>query len=73
MEMAPGMGAMRVVSGQGGFEVKINSPGHHARLPLALLEQHVSAQHQVGGLDSTDWSHLQGTGGKKTNHESVRG
>ena len=58
MEMAPGMGVMRVVSGQGGCSVKINSPWHRKRLPLALREVHVSAQHQVVGLDSTDRHHL---------------
>ena len=32
--MAAGMGVMRVVSGQGGCSVKINSPWHGKRLPL---------------------------------------
>ena len=65
MEMAPGMDVMRVVSGQGGCSVKINSPWHRKRLPLALREVHVSAQHQVVGLDSTDRHHLYERGEKK--------
>ena len=73
VEMARGMGVVRVASGLGGFEVKINSPDHCARLPLALLHAQLFAEHQVERVDSTDWSHLQGTGEKKTNHESARG
>ena len=65
VEMAPGMGVMRVVSGQGGCSVKINSPWHRKRLPLVLREVHVSAQHQVVGLDSTDRHHLYERGEKK--------
>ena len=63
--MAAGIGVMRVVSGQGGCSVKINSPWHRKRLPLALREVHVSAQHQVVGLDSTDRHHLYERGEKK--------
>ena len=73
MEMARGMGVMRVASGLGGFEVKKNSPGHRARLPLWQLHAQLLAQHQVERVDSTGWSHLQDTRASKTNIESARG
>ena len=73
MEMARGMGVMRVASGLGGFEVKINSPGHRARLPLQQLHAQLLAQHEVERVDSTGWSHLQDTGATKINPESARG
>ena len=63
--MAEGMGVMRVVSGHDVYSVKINSPWHRKRPPLALLEVHVSAQRQVVGLDSTDRHHLRERGEKK--------
>ena len=63
--MAEGMGVMRVVSGHKGYSVKINSPWHRKRPLLALLEEHVSVQHQVVGLDSTDRHHLRERGEKK--------
>ena len=73
MEMARGMGVMRVASGLGGFEVKINSPGHRARLPLWQLHAQLLAQHEVEGVDSTGWSHLQHTRATKNNLKSARG
>ena len=73
VEMARGMGVMRVASGLGGFEVKKKLTKPSCTRTLWQLHAQLFAQHQVERVDSTGWSHLQHTRATKTNLKSARG